>query len=565
MTELVRDICQWAIGERCLPLAADLAPGTTAQERRSLAALGGLVRSVAGGVSTDWPEAVQHWARDAPSPPAALVSAVRRHARLGDLGIDVFADAYEGLIAGPNRRKLGTFFTPPSVVDLMLERAASVLPSPRHIVDPGAGVGAFSIAARRRWPRAIVTAVDVNVVTLGLLAARAHMERASERLVLAHGDYLQWIRDGDCRRPGPTLLLGNPPYTRHQELDQKLKSVARDAAGDLVDSGLAGLAAYFLGASLRSLGDDDALCFVLPGSWTESRYGRPLRNWVWEQSNRHVELLPFPTSTEVFPGTRVTAMVLVVGPTTSAARPLHIERITAKAAARGQQVRTHDREGAASPRSFGPLLWRRRPGRSSSILLSEIARVRRGVATGANHFFFLGDEDIEGLPSDVVLPAVRRLRHVVGNELDRDEHDRIGREGLPRWLLSLRGRDDARHPAVRKRLADGIAANYDDRYLARVRDPWYVIERIDPPHLLVAFMTKDRFRGVNNTVQAIPSNSIYGIYLNDPAQASPLRDWINSDEGQDALRVQARHYSNGLFKLEPRDYMQVRVPNELST
>lgn len=562
MSDLVGDLCAWASRATCNAIGADLVPGTTGTERSSLAALGGLVRGVVGGIPSEWPEAVQQWAERGPEAPVELVAAVRERSLADE---DLFALTYEGIVSGQNRRRLGTFFTPPSVVDLMLDRADGVLPTPAVVIDPGAGVGAFSIAACKRWSAPTVAAVDVNVVTLGLLAARSNLEGAANRIQLIHADFLSWLADGDhARHRGPTLLLGNPPYTRHQELDAKSKAAAMDAAGGLIDSGLAGLAAYFLAASLRSLRDQDALTFVLPGSWTESRYGRPLREWLWAQSRRAVDVLAFPSAVTVFPGTRVTALVLVVGPAGEQPTPISVEHMTVQ---RGhlEPSRTGDHARTdAPPASLGRLLWPRPSRHTGTIALSEIGHVRRGVATGANHFFFLRDDDLKALPPRVVVPGLRRLRHVVGDRLDEDEHNRIGVAGHPRWLLSLRGPQEIRSKAIQRRLADGVEAGYHDRYLTRDREHWYAVEHVDPPDIFVSVMAKDGFRSVVNAIKAVPSNSMYGIYLDDPTLAPALCTWLNGEAGQRALRAHGRHYSNGLLKLEPRDYLRVRVPSHLA-
>ncbi|MBY8854570.1 N-6 DNA methylase, partial [Saccharothrix sp. MB29] len=74
------------------------------------------------------------------------------------------------------RRRLGTFFTPPAIVKHMMEICQKLTPKPDHVVDPGAGVGAFTLEALRIWTSASVAAVDLNVVTLGLLAARVNCD-----------------------------------------------------------------------------------------------------------------------------------------------------------------------------------------------------------------------------------------------------------------------------------------------------------------------------------------------------------------------------------------------------
>lgn len=560
MVDVVEDVCAWCTSASASALAADLVPGADADERRSLAALGGVISSLVGPAPASWPEAVHHWLGRGPRPPAQLVARLRKAGGTEDR----LASIYENLVSGPNRRALGTFFTPRPVVELMLHRAQSLLPAPAVVVDPGAGVGAFTIPARTRWPTAEVVAVDVNAVTLGLLAASAALEGRIERLRLVHADFLQWVTHTAAASSdeGSRLLLGNPPYTRHQEMDAKAKAAAMEAAAGLVDSGLAGLAAYFLGASLCSLRPQDALCFVLPGSWTETRYGRPLREWIWTSRSRHVELLAFPPSVEVFPGTRVTAVVLVVGPETSAPKNLVVEQVTTV----GNRLETtnerqHNRQGPG-PASFSSLLWPRTPsGSRQTVELAKLGRVRRGVATGANHFFFLDDDDASSVPDRLLRPGVRRLRHVEGDVLGVREHNRIGGAGHPRWLLSLTGPADVRSKAVSTLIEAGVEAGYNDRYLTRDRKDWFVVEHVEAPDLLVALMSKGRFRAVRNVVGAVPSNSMYGIYLNDRSTARELCEWLNSDEGQAAIRACARHYSNGLLKLEPHDYLRVAVPS----
>jgi adenine-specific DNA-methyltransferase len=548
----------WLAGAKCAPLGQRLVPGTNSDERRQLAALGGLIRHLLDDIPRDWPEAIHTWAESGPVPPLDVVAEART--RLAG-SADWFAAVYEHVVAGPNRRRLCTFFTPPNVVELMLERASAVLPEPATIVDPGAGVGAFSVAAATRWPDAKVHAVDVNVVTLGLLAARLTSLGQSGRVALVLEDFISWVQ-GAGRVGGRRLFLGNPPYTRHQELTRTTKNRALKATGDLVDSGLSGLAAYFLGASIAHLADDDALCFVLPSSWTEGRHGAGLRKWIWEAAKRPIELLTFPPDVQIFPGTRVNAVVATIGPAATTKAKLYTGHVSI-----GPQLtikaKAIERDGD-TPTSFGPLLWSTQPvAQADSAALSKLGRVRRGVATGANHFFFLSDDEAKAIPKRLLRPGVRRLRELDGDVLDQAAHDALGKAGRRRWLLTLAGPEDAEAKAVRALLEGGEAAGYDQRYLTSIREHWYVVEPAEAPHIIVSLMSKDGFRSVLNPVGAIPSNSMYGIHLHEPSVAAELCAWLNSPAGQKAIQSRARHYSGGLLKLEPRDYMTVRVPAAL--
>lgn len=557
--DLVRRLVEWASSQHATPLPTEAVPGTTDEERSSLAAVGGIAAALAGERSAAWPKPLGHWAAGGPRPPDELTDAILREL---EGGTDVLAMLYEGIVSGRNRRRLGTFFTPPPVVDFMLDRAEALLPEPAVVIDPGAGVGAFSLAAKRRWPMAHVLAVDVNVVTLGLLGARPH---ADVSLVL--DDYLSWAVGPAVPDRTPRLWIGNPPYTRHQELSPSQKQRAGVASGDLVKSGLAGLSAYFLAVTLQALAPEDVMCFLLPGSWTDARYGRPLRAALRDVTPRPIEFYGFASELDVFPGTRVTAMMLVVGPchsesdqrmTTSTAR------ITSSGVSTGRAVARSRLDGAIE--GLGGWLWpRERSVVDDPVLLGDVAHVRRGVATGANEFFLLTERERGDYPGAATVRAIRRLRHLAGDHLSIEAHTELAADGERCWLLRIDDPALLTDPSIQRWMKAATDAGIPSRYLASHREPWYLVEAVDAPNVILSPMSKGRMRAVTNEAGAIPSNSLYGIYTGgDLALANRITSWLNGAAGQTALRERARAYGAGLFKLEPKDVVTLRIPRSVA-
>lgn len=550
--ELIRLIASWALSVHVEPLPPEAVPGTSNLERRGLAALGGLAGALAGQRITGWPQPLLEWTQTV-KPPQELVAATEREL-FG--GTDVLAAVYEHLVSGRSRRRLGTFFTPPSVVEFMLDRAESHITVPQVVIDPGAGVGAFSLAAKRRWPNARVLAVDVNVVTLGLLASR---QDTGIELVL--DDFLKWAPGVQVPAAGPRLWIGNPPYTRHQELTAELKDEGIKASGEFVISRRAGLSAYFLAATLVVRQPGDVICYLLPGPWVDTAYGEPLRRAVLTTAAGDVEMYGFVTDVDIFPGTRVAAMMLVVGP--DSGDPRRLLTASTRLAANGVDPgRAAHRGRPMSGERLGTLLWpRQTKSNVGRVPLRTLARVRRGVATGANRFFFLTDEERALLPDRATVAAVLRLRRIVGDVLTAAAHEELGNQGERRWLLTLGDADQVDDDGVLQWLSGAMEAGVHERYLPEHRDPWYVVESIAPPDVLVGPMSKSRMRAVRNEATAIHSNAIYGLYLDGDRQiAAPLTAWLNSGDGQLALRAQARTYGAGLVKLEPSDLGAVLVP-----
>jgi len=162
------------------------------------------------------------------------------------------------------------------------------------------------------------------------------------------------------------------------------------------------------------------------------------------------------------------------------------------------------------------------------------------------------------------------LRHVKTRALDKIAHDEIGRQGLQRWLLFLEDEALVHDPNVQTLLEDGVRDDLPKRYLLSDREPWYRVETVQPPDIFVSPMSKVLFRAVPNEVEAVHSNSLYGLYLRDnfhslyfcdsSGLARCIANYLNSDEGQRAIRAQGRHYGRGLIKLEPGNLLAVAIP-----
>lgn len=575
------DLIRWADASQAAPLTADRVPGAEGPELSRLAALGALARVLAPSMVEEWPEPLASWARDADvDVDDAVATAVRRS--LDDRDEDVLAIAYEYVVSGVNRRQLGTFFTPAPIVRYMVDQSRRLLTGPpRHVVDPGAGVGAFTLAALSAWRRASVTAVDVNVVTLGLLAARAAVRDSkgrtgTNRLMFAPADYLAWLQEQWPEIEGPRLILGNPPYTRHQRMTEKEKEAARRTAGDLITSGLAGLSAYFLAATLNALAPNDTVCFLLPATWCETRYGREIRKWLWEARRRRVEVHFFPSQVEVFPGTQVTAMVLLIGPTKRVDQPFvarHIDLPVGDVQAAVIPRRTVEPDRAGScPGTFTGLL--RRPARRTAkgaVALGDVGRIRRGVATGASDFFFVSDvqRDEHRLPSRALRRALVKSAHCTEGRFDVQAHDALGPAGLPRWLLDLNGSElSETDDRVAAYLARGRELGIDTRHLTSHRPTkWYMVEPVQAPDLFLVPVGKPFHRVIINEAGAVGSNNLYGIYLSKdaPWRQDALAHWLRSEDGQRGLAELARHYHGGSLKIEPKSLRSLRVPEALET
>lgn len=560
LPRLVRAFRRWAETVQAEP--AHVA-GATKAEQEVLGALGGIAAALGGRHIDGWPEEVKKWALAAPTPPDELASAVRD---LLGAGGDPLAVLYDASISSANRRRLGTVFTPEPVVAHMLQLVSKRLDRPPAcVIDPGAGSGAFTIAAARRWPTARVLAVDVNVVTLGLLASRIGAEididpenaERMQNVQLVHGDYLDQL-DGvyDGAAPTPVAAIGNPPYTRAQELPQSTRQKAAAAASGVIDSGHANLAMLFLAATVKRMRARDVCCMVVPGSLSYTRASRGLRRMLWE-APRSVEVQRASSTSRTFKGRSVQAAIVVIGSTVTRRPPMRLARVELQNPAIGVKESWTLKRSAEEPDNW---YWPEALAApdADSVQLCDVATVRRGVATGAKEMFFLADDTAAALPTDVITAGMPSLRGFEADDLTRIAHRRYGDATTGRWLLVIP--PDYRLTGALLEYVERWKADVAHRFLLSQRTPWYSLTGLIRPHLLISPLAKTRFKVVRNSVGAVPSNNLFGITPNLDATAGCLMSWLCSPAGQAELRRVSRRYHGGSHKVEPRGLRSVRIP-----
>ena len=559
-------VLRWLFAvDGCAPVSEDWVPGATPRERVRLAALGGLVRALVDDPSAHPAFAARElrdWLESGPTPPEDVVATA--HKILAEDQEDGLAQIYAKVVSGKSRRTLGTFFTPSHEVRWMLDHWRENHEHPDTVVDVGAGVGIFTTSAAHTWPNAAVWAVDINPITLGLLALRvrddftlvqSESENATPGLRIAHEDFTQWMGTSWGKLRGRRLILGNPPYTRLQLLPVEQRERLTKAAGGLCGN-RASLSALITAMALNALQPEDGLSLLLPAQWLESDYARTLRKRLWTMTDRRIEMRLFDQG--LFDDATVDAVALMVGPVTPAAQPVIFS--TASAAPRVIEDRT---DCPSEWRS----LFKRKPGKTSrpTSVLGDYVKVRRGVATGANAFFAPTAQQAAdaNLPKAVIQPIIRRLH---------DLPDQVTSKSLAALP------DDERHVLLTVTaetyekasgyLESGEADMAKGRHLCQQRDRqrrWYDLSvDITHPDLVIGQSTKRTFRIIENHAHAAILNNLYGMtWLPgvDKETRAGLLAWLRGSKGQTALRRAARVQGTGLYKIEPKALANLPVPS----
>ena len=526
---------------------------------------------------------------------------------------------FEALTPQESRRKLGQFRTPKTIADLMADWLIET--GTETVLDPGMGACALSAAAYRKKkgkknepPLSDIYGVDLNELALVMGATTLTLMDHGEPHNLRTGDFLDLeIDDVDG---AVDTVISNPPYSRHHELSEEYKSRVNSQAERELGrnvSALSPMYAYFYYHAAQFLKPGGRMSFITPSEFLETSYGESLKQFLLGEFDINtlvlfdrdddskfdeamttslVSFLEKPNGTDEC---ELTQIVRVDGDPSEekllAAVSGDIEGETEWGfvnAVRQVELEAEDKwTGLFDPVDIDT---------SELTPLSELGTVNRGIATGKNSYFCLTQSEVEewDIDEQYLSKIIRNSRSVPGYEYTDDNWQEERDAGREVWLLyhltdldagevrqtipddtagnatlaSYSGdkseNEEEETPSVVEYLQHGMSDEIEahDGYLARNRSPWFVVDRRDPPPIVLTYMSRGGTRFIRNETTARNLSNLHGMYIDvemDEPQLKALLAYLNSEFASEVVRRSGRTYSSGMDKIEPNEMEGVPV------
>lgn len=470
-------------------------------------------------------------------------------------------------------RVKGQFWTPDWVADAM---AAYVLATETdHFFDPAVGAGALFHGAKR-----VAAHLHKSVALYGNEIDQQAITQARQN-GLADSDLSNVaMRDFALDPPGRSYkaIAANPPYIRHHRLPTAAKAMLRQFVTSLIGKpldGRAGLHVYFLLRALSLLEPGGRLAFIMPADTCEGVFARPLWGWITQQF-RLDAVLTFAAAASPFPNVDTNAMIFLIENSPAAARfqwaqvessdrhALTDWVLSAFVDADGKALTIFDRgldEAIDTGLSRPPVEVTHDGAR-----LTDFAAVMRGIATGANEFFFLTARQAQALciPDEFLIPAVGRTRDVTCDEVTCATITELEQKGRPTLLFAPDGRPlDSFPQSVREYLNQAVAMDIHQRTLIATRRPWYKMESRTAPPFLFAYLGRRNLRFIRNKAAVIPLTGFLCIYPHRAADTEKLWQALNHPDTIANLRLVGKSYGSGAIKVEPRALERLPIPSHV--
>ncbi|MBM4467355.1 MAG: SAM-dependent DNA methyltransferase [Chloroflexi bacterium] len=520
------------------------------------------------------------------SAPSMLVSKIYEMAQRAQ-SFNFWGELYSALIPQPHRRRVGQFWTDECIAEWMV---AWLLKFRIHnLADIGCGAGNFLLKAaqflRGGHHAARLYGFDVSPLLLNVTQA-AFSTYHLPLPELAVKNYLESSLPTDA-----DAIICNPPYTRHHHIAPDVKDRLQGffkSMFNVVISRKATMAFHFLMKLVAEMPEGAHAAIIVPMEVLDARYGSAAKRVLCRQTVLSA-IIHFSQEMNAFHKVDVGASILlfrkghekdnIVRHVTLKNVPTTEELLScldspeSRELPYGSLVIQSQSELLEIPKWSGIATFTPETKRWEQtglvVPLKALAKVMRGIATGANEFFALSTQEVRRRSLEpYVVRTIQRNREIQDIVLDEAAWQVLSNQGKRVWLLYLNGEAMNRHPEISSYLSEGEAKGYHRRGLVQTRKQWYFMEQRDIPPIFFTILTRGNPRFILNQAGVRPLNMFSLIYPNSYVVKADCIEhlWalLNSTFSLSRLHSVSRTYGGNTLKVEPRELDNLPVINPLA-
>lgn len=466
---------------------------------------------------------------------------------------------YSKLISLEHRKKYAQFFTPYQLASLM----ADWLLGNQNLItvlEPAFGLGVFSRALLSKKSDLSIKGFDIDE---RIFAEAKEIFNDNYYVDFHLEDYM--FNDWSNKYDG---IICNPPYFKFHDYDNKTILNEIENRLKIKLNGFTNLYTLFLLKSIYQLKPNGRLAYIIPSEFLNSDYGKLVKSaLIKNKVLRHIVVFDFEEN--VFDDALTTACILLCS---NDKNNQTVKFSTIKTIEDLELVKTYISEypiNSLGGSTFNvselepEVKWRKYYQEQNGIRyknlipFSSVAKVVRGIATGANEYFTFSKSKANqyGIDEKYLLPCICKAVDVKDNFFTKDNFNSLIKNDRQTFLLNAIGSKDEN---VLKYIELGENLGVDKKYLTACRTPWYSLENRMPSPIWVSVFNRSGLKFIRNEANISNLTTFHCVYpvqnsLFDNVNVDVLFAYLLTDVAREIFEDNRREYGNGLQKFEPND------------
>lgn len=470
----------------------------------------------------------------------------------------ILEQTYSQKVGISHRKKYAQFFTPEEVAEVMVDWVLKNK-SLKKVLEPAFGLGVFSRLLLEQKPNIEIKGFDVDPI---IFEEANHFFNDFANVNLILEDYL--FNDWNNKYDG---ILCNPPYFKFHDYENKKALAEIKKRLNVNLNGFTNIYTLFLLKSIYQLNEGGKAAYIIPSEFLNSDYGTFVKEYLIK-TNALKHLIIFDFKENVFDDALTTSAILLLSKdnhsssvsfTTIENRP-QFEKL--KSEIKNKKINLCSK--TIDNQDLDPnIKWRAYYQEQLSLKyknlvpFNKVAKVVRGIATGANEYFIFNKEKIEkfDIPKSSLLPCITKSKDVNSPFFTTEQFEKLADANANIFLFNT-GKTPTDNNVL-DYIKLGETRGINEKFLTARRNPWFINENRPPSPIWVSVFNRNKVKFIRNEANISNLTTFHCIYLKSDLfsdmDVDLLFAYLLTDIAQEIFSDNRREYGDGLKKFEPND------------
>ena len=462
----------------------------------------------------------------------------------------------------------GGYYTPADIAEFIVQWA--VRSSNDRILEPSCGDGSF-LAAIKKKNHALGCDEQCHVLGVELDSAEA-VKAAKYGYVIINADFFTHYRDSIEGKRRYDVIVGNPPFIRYQNFEEKYRSIAFDLMKKhgFHPNRLTNIWLPFLLLSCEALGDQGRIGMVIPAELFQVDYAAEARSYLSTQFDQ----LTLVTFRKLVFDDIQQEVVLLLGEKTSARKGIRVVELdglddlvqnglSCLEKAETKQLDHSSDKWVKYYLSNEELNILRKLNTDTRISdATELYEVNVGLVSGENDFFLLDWDTVvaRGLQEEI-RPIISRAEQVKGINLSGDEYLYLREMGK---RVSIFMPSDAPVEELsgnaQSYIKWGESKGFNGNYKCRIRKRWYIVPNTWTADAFLIRQANLYPKMILNPTGALVTDTLHKVRFHKGVDGKRVASAFLNTYTFALSETLGRSYGGGVLTFEPGEMRRMRIP-----